>query len=48
VIAPLIDTKAGEKVEAHIADGWRRAPRSWPAASAAKGPTYFYSRDIGR
>ena len=35
VIGPLIDMKAVEKVEAHIPDAVKKAPRSSPAASAA-------------
>jgi hypothetical protein len=34
VIGPLIDMKAVEKVEAHIADAVKKAPRWWPAANA--------------
>ena len=34
VIGPLIDMKAAEKVEAHIADAVKKAPRWSPAASA--------------
>jgi len=34
VIGPLIDMKAVEKVEAHIADALQKAPKSSPAASA--------------
>ncbi len=36
VIGPLIDMKAVEKVEAHIADASKRAPKSSSAASASR------------
>jgi succinate-semialdehyde dehydrogenase/glutarate-semialdehyde dehydrogenase len=35
VIGPLIDMKAVEKVEAHIADAVKKGPRSSPTASAS-------------
>ena len=41
VIGPLIDIGAVEKVEAHIADAVKKAPRSSPAASADQGSTFF-------
>jgi len=44
VIGPLIDVKAVEKVEAHIAARSRAAPRSWPAASGGFGAAPSSSR----
>jgi succinate-semialdehyde dehydrogenase/glutarate-semialdehyde dehydrogenase len=44
VIGPLIDMKAVEKVEAHIADAVKKAPRSSPAASAPRRAAVSSSR----
>jgi Aldehyde dehydrogenase family len=44
VIGPLIDMKAVEKVEAHIADALKRAPRWSPGATAPRRAAASSSR----
>jgi succinate-semialdehyde dehydrogenase/glutarate-semialdehyde dehydrogenase len=48
VIGPLIDMRAVEKVEAHIANGSSRAPRSSPAAARRAGPRLLRADRIDR
>ena len=54
VIGPLIDMKAVEKVEAHIADALKKGAKVVTGGKRAAqrgregGAAYFYSRDIGR